>query len=450
MACAIWSLGMALATALGSPASPRNFLLTWAWSFGFLASLNDLGDSKARLAMGGFVVAAWLQLPALAVRAVFRRLGGFKLPSLGLPGSGGIAARSADPLDRVLFNLDRHNPFTVRDLLESVAVFGRTGSGKSSGPGRALAQAVAKLPGSGGLILVSKPEDLNDWTSIFRQQGRSSDLLVLGPGSPRRCNLLDFEQQSGSDSMALVDFLVVTGESLSEGGGGENAKFWDLSRRKLLWCAIEPIRLAWGSVTIPAIQEFILTAPQDNSQISKVPGGDGRSPLDVFRQGYHFRTMIAAGQKAKSPAENHDFSLCSGYWGEEFLRLDSKVKTSILADTGNLLHTYNTGMVREMVSTTTTVSPSDMERGKWVLLDFPVDRYQDSGRIIMSGWKLVTQRHILRRHAGPGDNVIVIHADEAQEVVSSFDAAFLAKCRSHRGCMIYLTQSINSFRGVDG
>ncbi len=63
----------------------------------------------------------------------------------------------------------------------------------------------------------------------------------------------------------------------------------------------------------------------------------------------------------------------------------------------------------------------------------------------MHGLKLLTQKHILRRHAKPGDPVIIIHADEAQEMVSSFDASFLAKCRSHLGCMIYLTQSLHSY-----
>jgi hypothetical protein len=65
----------------------------------------------------------------------------------------------------------------------------------------------------------------------------------------------------------------------------------------------------------------------------------------------------------------------------------------------------------------------------------------------MHGWKFLTQKFILRRHAKPGDSVIIIHADEAQEMISSFDGSFLAKSRSHLGCMIYLTQSIHSYFG---
>jgi hypothetical protein len=42
-------------------------------------------------------------------------------------------------------------------------------------------------------------------------------------------------------------------------------------------------------------------------------------------------------------------------------------------------------------------------------------------------------------------SAIVIHCDEAQKVMNSEDGPFLAECRSHRGCLIYLTQSIHSF-----
>src|SRR5262249_38876771 len=76
--------------------------------------------------------------------------------------------------------------------------------------------------------------------------------------------------------------------------------------------------------------------------------------------------------------------------------------------------------------------------------------YGASGKFVLTGWKYLTQKHILRRKAGPGDSPIVIWCDEAQEVLNSFDASFLAKCRSHYGCMVYLTQSIHSYLGAMG
>jgi hypothetical protein len=46
---------------------------------------------------------------------------------------------SSGLLDQVLFHWSPHDPFTIRDLLRSIAIFGASGSGKSSGSGYQLA-----------------------------------------------------------------------------------------------------------------------------------------------------------------------------------------------------------------------------------------------------------------------------------------------------------------------
>ena len=97
------------------------------------------------------------------------------------------------------------------------------------------------------------------------------------------------------------------------------------------------------------------------------------------------------------------------------------------------------------MSTGTNVSPAVFDQGKWVLVDMPISSYGASGAFVIGAWKFLTQWHILRRHATEKTPVCVIWADEAQKVVNSKDVAFLSECRSHRGCMVYLTQSIHSY-----
>ncbi len=58
----------------------------------------------------------------------------------------------------------------------------------------------------------------------------------------------------------------------------------------------------------------------------------------------------------------------------------------------------------------------------------------DSGALIAAGWKYLVQRRILRRRAEPGDNVVVIWADEYAQFANSYDAQYLSQCRSHLGC----------------
>ena len=148
--------------------------------------------------------------------------------------------------------------------------------------------------------------------------------------------------------------------------------------------------------------------------------------------------------------EAHDLELLADFWLHEYPAMDERPRSSILAGVQNTLHTFNTGIARELVSTTTSCSPATMERGKWILVDMPLDQYGASGKFVMTGWKFLTQKHILRRKPGLEDSPIVIWCDEAQEVLNSHDASFLAKCRSHFGCMVYLTQSIHSYYGAMG
>jgi hypothetical protein len=49
---------------------------------------------------------------------------------------------------------------------------------------------------------------------------------------------------------------------------------------------------------------------------------------------------------------------------------------------------------------------------------------------------------------------VTIWCDEAHQFVNDFDTHYIAQCRSHKGCLVYLTQSVSSFyaalRGKEG
>src|SRR5579884_3507252 len=95
-----------------------------------------------------------------------------------------------DLLSDTLFRWSPRDPFLMRDLLRSVAIFGATGSGKTSGSGRLIASALARHPRVGGLILASKPECRYDWQKIFYDAGRPADLIIFNPEGPYRFNFI--------------------------------------------------------------------------------------------------------------------------------------------------------------------------------------------------------------------------------------------------------------------
>ena len=125
--------------------------------------------------------------------------------------------------------------------------------------------------------------------------------------------------------------------------------------------------------------------------------------------------------------------------------MSEKTRSSIMTGVMGILHVFNVGVVRELVSTTTNISPDDMLSGKWVLVNMAPAEWGDMGTLVAAGWKYLTQRRVLRRQAQPDDFINVIWADEYHQFVNSFDSYYLAECRSHLGCMVVLSQSLSSY-----
>ncbi|MEO2092203.1 MAG: hypothetical protein ABGY75_22330 [Gemmataceae bacterium] len=352
--------------------------------------------------------------------------------------------RPGGGLDRVLLDWDQDNAFTVRDLLNGgVAIFGRTGSGKTSSSGRALAQAVANLPGSGGLIVAAKPgEDRAMWQRIFAAAGREGDLLVFSPDHPLRFNFLDYEMSHGGHTRNITKTLTTIAETLRSGDtdNRESSDFWQKEQERMIFNAVEVVKLATGRVSAPDLHRFISGAALSQTQFT----------AEEWLAGFHNQCLKRAWETPKPPISQHDFDLAKEYWLGEFPTMADKTRSSILTGVMGILHCFNTGVVRELVSTTTNVTPDDLFRGKFILIDMAISEWADIGSFVTGGLKYLCQKAILRRTAAEDSNVAVIWADEAQQVLTSFDAAFLAQCRSHRGCMVYLSQSLPGYYAALG
>ncbi len=343
-----------------------------------------------------------------------------------------------DPLDRTLLHWSAKDRFTFRDLLNGgICITGRSGSGKTSSSGTEIALAILMSMKSGGLILAAKPEDRHMWQAMFDKAGRGDDLLVFGPDTPLRFNFLAYVLAMGGQTRDVTRCITVIGETLraADTKGGESADFWEREQERMIYNAVETVKQAEGSVSAPMIQKFINSAPTSLEQIA--------SPQ--WQAGYCNQCLAKAFAKPKSAIESHDYQLATDYWLSEFPTMADKTRSSILTGVMGILHVFNTGVVRELVSTTTNVSPDQMIEGKWVLVDMAPAEWGDSGALIAAGWKYLVQRRILRRRAEPGDNVVVIWADEYAQFANSYDAQYLSQCRSHLGCLVVLTQSLHSY-----
>lgn len=237
---------------------------------------------------------------------------------------------------------------------------------------------------------------------------------------------------------------MTLGETLSSdesGGRGEDGKFWEKQQERMIDNAVTILHLATGRVTTTDLEEFITTAAEHPEQLCD----------SGWRDRFHSRCLQAAFEREKNEVEERDCNQAMRYWLGQYPKMADKTRSSISTGVLGVLHVFNMGLTRELVSTTTNVSPDDMLlRRKWVLVNMPPATYGDLGRFINAGWKYLTQRRVLRRAAKPGDPIHVCWCDEASQFCNSFDPHYITQSRSHMGCLVFLSQSLGSFHATFG
>jgi len=344
-------------------------------------------------------------------------------------------------LDRTLLRWTKRDRFTMRDLLNGgLLTLGITGSGKSSSSSKQLARALVRDRNTFGCILCPKPEDLGFWQEVFWRAGQSHRLLVFDAGSSKlRMNILEQTSRNG-DTRDVTRVIMVGRDALRNGEhsrGTENAAFFELQEEMLVHHAVVILKAATDAVSAHALQRFIHTAARLPSDLAEAP----------WRQEFHNQCVQAAAIKRKSPQEAHDVEQALDYWLRVFPAMEERTRSNIETGVLGTLFVFCNGTVHERLGTTTNFTFDDLQRKRqWLLVNMPPSSYGDSGTLVGSLLKYQMQRAILRRKARPADPVHVVWTDEAQQWCNNrFDAEYLAQCRSHKGCMVFITQSIESF-----
>jgi hypothetical protein len=341
-----------------------------------------------------------------------------------------------EPLDKTIENWTKDDMLLRRHILRSVLVLGVSGSGKTSGSGQFLGHAIIGdrfldgKPAIGGLVIGSKPEELQAFKEIFtRVRGNTNDLLVFSLDSPLRCNFIEC---IGGDARNVTNFIMTVRASQSTGEDQAREAFWEENERRTIHGAAEICRLAYGRITAPSIHRFLVTSATSIAQLSD----------EHWQAGFHFQTLQKAFANRKTDVEHHDYELYADQFLGEWPQMADKTRSSIVAGVSGCLHIWNSGIVRKLVSEESNVKPEIIEEGKWLFVDMGDDA---SGRFVKAGMKYVFQQYILGRKVGPGTPLACLWMDEFQKVISSeWDAGYLAECRSHLGFVCALTQSINS------
>jgi NAD(P)-dependent dehydrogenase (short-subunit alcohol dehydrogenase family) len=330
------------------------------------------------------------------------------------------------------------DPWRVKDACEGTVIFGGTGSGKTSGSGRALATAFLTA-GFGGLVLCAKPEEPELWLNYATEMGRESDLVMFGARESGGFNFMRYESLRSGAGAGLTENLVnLFMEVASIGAGNAGARggdpFWERAMRSLVRNCADVLLMAGEAASLHAMFDVIRSAPGDPAQLAS---REWQSRSACWR---HLET---ARDRALGTSWEIDCREVAGYWLQHFPTLGEKTRGSIVAMFSTLAEGMMRGKMRELFCEETRVSPDDVIAGKIVVVDLPVKEWSEVGRMAAVLWKYCLQKAVERRtDNGNGQGrPLFLWADECQHFASRYDSLFQATARSSRVASVYLTQN---------
>lgn len=354
-----------------------------------------------------------------------------------------VAESAADT--EILWHWDNHNQYTVSHLLDGgLCAFGRTGAGKTSSL-KHIARQILEYGNSSMLFLCAKPGDSEEIKALVRAAGREADLLHFHRHSALRFNMLNWEAgrrgTGAGQATNITRFIMELRGAIfreQEAPSGESLQ-WIKQDERGIYHAVVLLLQALQAVTPNAIQQILLTAPQN--------GRDIQSP--AWKEGYCNRILSSAYEKQKDDVQQHDYEQAAAYFLQEWPAMADRTRGSILTGIQSILSLMNSGVCRELFFSVTNVTPGlCLSERKIVLVDFPPDEFGDLGLVANMGLKMCWQKAILRRQATAETPIAVIWGDESSLWFAKNDVDFLSRCRQSRGALVYLSQSMHAYKAV--
>lgn len=311
-------------------------------------------------------------------------------------------------------------PFTLRDAVEGVHVFGASGGGKSSGPGYALAKAYLSY-GMGGIVLCVKPDEANNWLTMARKAGREQDVLLFSPENRAAFNFVDYENSRGGRGAGQVANIVAIfseiGEIVGEGEGKRDE--WFAAMQVFLRNAVTLLKLAECTITAEAIRNI---ASNDSEHLDKLQ-------------------RLVLVRKNMDATELKDFQAVCNYLEKSWAKMADRTRGSIQMTLDNIVDQFALGSLRDMFCAGTTINPSAVNEGKIIIVDVPVLDFGVVGAIAGAIWKYTAQKDLQRSQRRDYDRPVFIFADEMQHYIARNDVLFQTTARSARVATVALSQN---------
>jgi len=363
-------------------------------------------------------------------------------PSIGTM----VAGRDPWDLDWPLFEWSPYDVFSLRNAVESVAIFGELGSAKTTGSGAWLLLKYLQI-GMGGLVCCVKPGDRELVEAYAKQTGRSDSLIVVSPSNKWRCNLIRYALKrpggQGSRVEQIVSLLMTIVEAAERGERAslQGEKFWTRSLRQILRNALEVCIAATGGVTMAMLHEVITSAPRSHAEV--------HNP-DWQKDSLCYRLIEEAESRGRSEREQTDFELAAKYFLREFPDMPNDTRGSILATYGVMADVLLRGHMADLFDGETNFVPDLSFDGAVIVLDLPIKVYGQAGVYVQSAFTYLWQIAAEQRDAKANPRPVFWFVDEAHEMVCNYTPEFLATARSARVASVLISQNKPNYLAAMG
>ena len=357
--------------------------------------------------------------------------------------------QSTELSQRVLLDLSgtghSDDLFSINDIFENIFVTGSTGSGKTSGSGYYLANAMLddkNVPPQervGMIVFLYKKGDAQDWLRWADDNDREDDVIHIHAEDEDVFNLL--ERYQHSEPMNAVNALMCISQ-LSMGGGNrkEGESFWEVEQHKRLDRLIRLNQLAGLPLNIITLYQIHISAPIEPDQLND----------EDFRESSLCWKLLA--QAAEKNGQDHpNFKLVEDYFIREMPWLADRTSSSIRAMVSAILEPFvSSDLLQRFFCGGSTLRLEDAFSGKIILLDIPVQIHEHAGRIAQIMFKYAFQKAVEQRDLGKHPNPLIFWQDEAQVFLTPYDHSFMSTCRSSRAGSVLLSQNISNFYAALG
>jgi type IV secretory pathway TraG/TraD family ATPase VirD4 len=361
----------------------------------------------------------------------------------------GSMLKGNDPWDLSfpLFAWSPYDDFTLRNAVESVAIFGELGAAKTTGSAAWILLKYLEI-GMGGLVCCVKPGDRELVEAYAKRTGRGDSLIVVSPGNKWRCNLIRYALKRpggvGSRVEQIVSLLMTIVEAAERGeraGVGQGDKFWQRSLRQILRNGLEVCIAAKGEVTMAILHEVITTAPRSHGEVHN---------KEWQAASACYRLIEEAESREKTERAQADFELAAKYFLREFPDMPNDTRGSILATYGVMADVLLRGHMADLFDGETNFVPDLTFDGAIVILDLPIKIYGQAGLYVQAAFTYLWQLAAEQRDVKANPRPVFWFLDEAHELVCHYTPEFLATARSARVASVLISQNKPNYLAAMG